>query len=49
MKWLVLGAFLLPFAGAGQAACHDGSLMQNAARGLSATAAETKHVHHASL
>ncbi|MBP8931172.1 MAG: fumarylacetoacetate hydrolase family protein [Paracoccus sp.] len=38
MKWLALGAFLLPFAGAGfagagQAACPDGSLMQNAARG----------------
>ena len=33
MKWLVLGAFLLPFAGAADAACPDGSLMHNAARG----------------
>ena len=33
MKWLVLGAFLLPLAGAAHGACPDGSLMQNAARG----------------
>ena len=33
MKWSVLGAFLLPLAGAAHGACPDGSLMQNAARG----------------
>lgn len=33
MKWLVLGALLLPFAGAAHGACPDGSMMQNAARG----------------
>ena len=33
MKWSVLAVLLLPFAGAAEAACPDGSLMQNAARG----------------